>query len=103
MTILDDWGKSFFVLLSVHTLEIGFDLPSVGIAIIVSNTQNMNQLIQRIGRVIRKSNNKNSALIYVIYVEETKDKKILKMLEDSLNYQNRIKDNSKQKTISAFF
>ncbi len=102
MTILDDWGKSFFVLLSVHTLEIGFDLPSVGIAIIVSNTQNMNQLIQRIGRVIRKSNNKNSALIYVIYVEETKDKKILKMLEKSLEYQKKIKDNNKQQTISAF-
>ncbi len=48
-------------------------------------------------------NNKNSALIYVIYVEETKDKKILKMLEKSLEYQKKIKDNNKQQTISAFF
>ena len=36
----------------------------------------MNQVIQRIGRVIRKQEGKDLALIYVIYVSDTKDDKI---------------------------
>ena len=71
--ILERWGIEFFPLLSVHTLEIGFDIPQVGIAIILSNTSNINQIAQRIGRVIRKTEEKNSASIYVIYAKETKD------------------------------
>lgn len=99
--ILDKWGYTFYVLLSVHTLEIGFDIPSVSIAIIVSNSQNINQLVQRIGRVIRKSSGKTRALIYVVYVEGTKDRKILKLIESSLtDSTNR---ENKQKKISAFF
>ena len=27
--ILSEWGKEFFPLLSVHTLEIGYDVPEV--------------------------------------------------------------------------
>jgi superfamily II DNA or RNA helicase len=99
--ILDKWGTTFHVLLSVHTLEIGFDIPSVSIGIIVSNSQNINQLVQRIGRVIRKSAGKAHALIYVVYVEGTKDRKILKLIESSLN--ERTSTDNKQKKISAFF
>lgn len=99
--ILDKWGNAFYVLLSVHTLEIGFDIPSVSIAIIISNTQNIHQLVQRIGRVIRKSACKTRALIYVIYVEGTKDRKILKLIDSSLS-EKANRDN-KQKKISAFF
>ena len=51
--LLSSWGKDFYALLSVHTLEIGFDVPEVGIAIILATTSNMNQVIQRIGRVVR--------------------------------------------------
>lgn len=99
--ILDNWGTAFHVLLSVHTLEIGFDIPSVSIAIIISNTQNIHQLVQRIGRVIRKSPFKTRALIYVVYVEGTKDRKILKLIESSLN--EKANSENKQKKISAFF
>ena len=49
--ILEKWGEDFYPLLSVHTLEIGFDIPQVRIAIILSNTSNINQIAQRIGRV----------------------------------------------------
>lgn len=76
--ILDTWGKKYFPLLSVHTLEIGYDVPQVGIAIIIASTTNMNQVAQRIGRVIRKSDEKINALIYVVYVDETKDDRMLK-------------------------
>jgi superfamily II DNA or RNA helicase len=57
-------------------LEIGFDIPQVRIEIILATTSNMNQVIQRIGRVIRKQEGKDLALIYVIYVSDTNDDKI---------------------------
>ncbi|MGZ8887608.1 MAG: DEAD/DEAH box helicase, partial [Nitrososphaeraceae archaeon] len=100
--ILDSWGKNYFVLLSVHTLEIGFDIPSVSIAIIVSNTKNMHQLIQRIGRVIRKTEEKSRSLIYVVYVDETKDKDILNLVRASLP-SHSIKKPIQQDKISSYF
>ena len=75
-SILNQWGIEFYPLLSVHTLEIGFDIPQVRIEVILATTSNMNQVIQRIGRVIRKQEGKDVALIYVIYVSDTKDDKI---------------------------
>ena len=75
-SIMNQWGREFYPLLSVHTLEIGFDIPQVRIEIILATTSNMNQVIQRIGRVIRKQEGKDLALIYVIYVSDTKDDKI---------------------------
>ena len=57
-------------------MEIGFDIPQVRIEVILATTSNMNQVIQRIGRVIRKQEGKDLALIYVIYVSDTKDDKI---------------------------
>jgi len=74
--ILNQWGIEFYPLLSVHTLEIGFDIPQVRIEIILATTSNMNQVIQRIGRVIRKHEGKDLALVYVIYVTDTKDDNI---------------------------
>jgi superfamily II DNA or RNA helicase len=82
--ILEKWGNDFFPLLSVHTLEIGYDIPQVGIAIILSNTSNVNQIAQRIGRVIRKTKAKDKALIYIIFVKETKDNKIVKMVDKAV-------------------
>lgn len=75
-SILNQWGREFYPLLSVHTLEIGFDIPQVRIEVILATTSNMNQVIQRIGRVIRKQEGKDVALIYVLYVSDTKDDKI---------------------------
>lgn len=100
--ILNVWGQNFFILLSVHTLEIGFDIPSVGIAIIVSNTKNINQLIQRIGRVIRKTNEKTQSLIYVVYVDNTKDKDILALVRTSLQTHD-VQKPFKQNKISSYF
>src|SRR5918994_6878948 len=74
--IFNQWGIEFYPLLSVHTLEIGFDIPQVRIEIILATTSNMNQVVQRIGRVIRKHEGKDLALIYVIYVADTKDDNI---------------------------
>jgi len=82
--ILSVWGKTFFPLLSVHTLEIGYDVPQVGIAIIIASTSNMNQVAQRIGRVVRIAEGKEHALIYIIYVAGTKDSNVLKVVSAAI-------------------
>ncbi|MGZ5510769.1 MAG: DEAD/DEAH box helicase [Nitrososphaeraceae archaeon] len=83
-SILNQWGIEFYPLLSVHTLEIGFDIPQVRIEVILATTSNMNQVIQRIGRVIRKQEGKDVALIYVIYVLDIKDDKIHEIVKKAI-------------------
>jgi superfamily II DNA or RNA helicase len=82
--ILERWGKDYFPLLSVHTLEIGYDVPQVGIAIIIASTSNMNQIAQRIGRVVRKVDGKDEARIYVVYVNGTRDDTVLKVVRSAV-------------------
>jgi superfamily II DNA or RNA helicase len=83
--ILYQWGEDFYPLLSVHTLEIGYNVPQVRIEIILASTSNMNQVIQRIGRVIRKYEGKELALIYVVYVSETKDNNIVDLIKKTVD------------------
>ncbi|MDQ3853300.1 MAG: DEAD/DEAH box helicase family protein, partial [Thermoproteota archaeon] len=83
--VLSEWGKRFYPLLSVHTLEIGYDVPEVGIEIILATTSNMNQIVQRVGRVLRKVEGKETALVYVIYVSDSKDDNVLKCVKSAIN------------------
>jgi superfamily II DNA or RNA helicase len=87
--ILEAWGKEYYPLLSVHTLEIGYDIPEVRIAIIISNSSNFNQVAQRIGRVIRKTHTKNYALVYVIYIRDSKDSSTLRMVKSTIDFSDR--------------
>jgi superfamily II DNA or RNA helicase len=86
--ILNSWGTTFNVLLSVHTLEIGYDVPQVRIEIILATTSNINQIVQRIGRVLRKYEGKNIALIYVIYVPDTKDDHVIGVVNKAITVEN---------------
>jgi len=86
--ILSEWGKEFFPLLSVHTLEIGYDVPEVRVAIILATSSNMNQIVQRIGRTLRKTAGKDTALIYTIYLSHTHDFGILKMVRQATNIEH---------------
>jgi len=88
--ILSEWGKKFFPLLSVHTLEIGYDVPEVRVAIILATTSNMNQIVQRIGRTIRKTAGKDTALIYTIYLSYTHDFNTLKMVRQATDVGPRV-------------
>jgi superfamily II DNA or RNA helicase len=83
--LLSKWGKMFYPLLSVHTLEIGYDVPEVGIEIILATTSNMNQIVQRVGRVLRKVEGKETALVYVIYVSDSKDDSVLKCVKSAID------------------
>ena len=86
--ILNSWGIAFNVLLSVHTLEIGYDVPQVRIEIILATTSNINQIVQRIGRVLRKYEGKNIALIYVVYVPDTKDDHVIRVVNKAVTVEN---------------
>lgn len=89
--ILSEWGKRFFPLLSVHTLEIGYDVPEVRVAIILATSSNINQIVQRIGRTIRKTTGKDTALIYTIYLSYTHDFNTLRMVRRAtdIEYENK--------------
>jgi superfamily II DNA or RNA helicase len=95
--ILSQWGKEFFPLLSVHTLEIGYDVPEVRVAIILATSSNMNQIVQRIGRTIRKTERKETALIYTIYLSETHDASTLKMVRQATDVDTRGQENKDKK------
>ncbi len=90
--ILRRQGSDFFVLSSIHTLEIGYDVLDVSVEIILATTSNINQIVQRIGRIIRKDNGKFEALIYVIYVTETKYNAILNVIRKATKMRG-LKDN----------
>jgi superfamily II DNA or RNA helicase len=83
--ILSEWGKRFYPLLSVHTLEIGYDVPEVAIEIILATTSNMNQIVQRVGRVLRKVEGKESALVYVICVSDSRDDDTLACVKSAID------------------
>jgi superfamily II DNA or RNA helicase len=92
--ILGSWGVNFNVLLSVHTLEIGIDVPQVRIEIILATTSNINQIVQRIGRVLRIHEGKNIALIYVIYVPDTKDDNVIEVVQKAVEGNGDIEINN---------
>ena len=59
------------ILLCCKALDEGLDVPDADIAIVLSTTATELQRIQRIGRVIRKSNDKLPSSLYYIHVPES--------------------------------
>lgn len=92
--ILNKWGSEFNVLLSLHTLEIGYNVPQVRIEIIMATTSNINQIVQRIGRVLRKHEGKDVALIYVIYVSDTKDDNVIEAVKKAIESDSDIENHA---------
>ena len=57
-----------------------YDVPEVCVAITLASTSNMNQVVQRIGRVVRNYEGKEEALIYNVYLSNTGDVSTLNRL-----------------------
>ena len=57
------------ILVSCRALDEGFDVPSADTGIIVAGTSSVRQWIQRMGRILRKSQGKEYSKIYVIFAE----------------------------------
>jgi superfamily II DNA or RNA helicase len=76
-TILQEWGKSYRVLIAVRTLDEGVDIPDVSIGIIVATGKTIRQLTQRLGRILRPAPNKEKAIMYVVLARNTYETSIL--------------------------
>lgn len=60
-----EWFRTFGgVLVSIRCLDEGVDIPSISHALILASSQNPRQFIQRRGRVLRKSPEKDIAVIH---------------------------------------
>ena len=66
--IVDGFGKNYNVLLSVATLEIGFNVPNAGREILMASTGRLTRTEQRLGRVLRRDP-RNPDKIAKVYVE----------------------------------
>ena len=66
--IVDGFGRDYSVLLSVGTLEVGFNVPNASREIIMANTGSLTRTEQRLGRVLRRDP-RNADKIAKVYVE----------------------------------
>ncbi len=61
--------RSINILVTCKALDEGFDVPAAETGIIVAGTSSVRQWIQRMGRILRRSPNKEYSKIYVIFAE----------------------------------
>jgi RNA polymerase primary sigma factor len=73
--MIEEWRNGKFrIICSVKALDEGIDCPSATIAIAVSGTSVKRQFVQRLGRVLRKQEDKKAKL-YQLYIPGTVDEK----------------------------
>ena len=61
------------ILVSCRCLDEGIDVPDAGIGIVMSSSAVERQRVQRLGRVIRRTDGKQAACLYYIYIRESTD------------------------------
>lgn len=112
------------ILVSCRALDEGFDVPETNIGIIYSSTSVERQRIQRLGRILRRSEQKATASLYYLFVEDTveeeglfpekiADSKTVPLSfsnetglfeqEDYENYADKIMENLKEKGCTEDF
>ena len=76
------------MLCTTKALNQGFNVPDVGIGIIVGLDSKSLPMIQRVGRLLRKSEDKVGR-IYVLYVKNSQEETWLNKAVSTLNNVNR--------------
>ena len=72
------------ILVSCRCLDEGIDVPDANIGIVMSSSAVERQRVQRLGRVIRRTDRKQTACLYYIYIREsTDDASYLPRLEEN--------------------
>jgi superfamily II DNA or RNA helicase len=61
------------VLITVRCLDEGMNIPEVEIGIIVGGSSVKRQMIQRLGRILRKINKEKKTILYQLYTAGTKE------------------------------
>ncbi len=85
--ILENFGKTFSVIGTVHTLDLGYDVPDIKHGIVVASNKNETTIVQRIGRVVRKAEGKTMSKIYVIYAKGTHEFQLFQKIKDAVREQ----------------
>lgn len=67
---------AFDVLVTCRALDEGLNVPETEIAVIASSTASTRQRIQRLGRVLRRTATKDSAVVYTIYASEMEKERL---------------------------
>ena len=68
--ILEDFSKGKYnCLVAMHCLDEGVDIPSASKAILLCNSTNPREFVQRLGRVLRRYPGKNKADIYDLIIK----------------------------------
>jgi len=65
------------VLLTCRVLDEGIDIPDIDSAVLVASTQKRRQRIQRIGRVLRKTEDAPNPVVVTLYVPLTGDERVV--------------------------
>jgi superfamily II DNA or RNA helicase len=73
-------------LVASHVLNEGVDVPAASIAIILSGTGSKREYIQRLGRILRKGENKQ-AILYELVAKNTSEEGTSKRRKGQDNYQ----------------
>lgn len=76
---------SIRILIACKAIDEGIDVPDASVGIIMSGTSTQRQRIQRLGRIVRKNNDKNSASLYYLHIEESSEDSCY--LPDSKEYR----------------
>lgn len=74
------------ILVTCRALDEGLNVPDAAIGIIASSSSVERQHIQRLGRILRRSDNKGLSVLYYIYTESTVENPIF-LSDSSIVYQ----------------
>ncbi|MBF2090368.1 MAG: DEAD/DEAH box helicase family protein [Synechococcales cyanobacterium K44_A2020_017] len=66
------------ILVASHVLNEGVDVPEASIAILLSGTGSSREYIQRLGRILRRSDGQKHAILYEVIAEETAEEGVSK-------------------------
>jgi len=82
--ILENFGKTFSVIGTVHTLDLGYDVPNIRHGIVIASNKNETTIVQRIGRVVRKAEGKALSKIYVVYAKGTHESDLYMRIKNAI-------------------
>jgi superfamily II DNA or RNA helicase len=68
---------SISVLVTVQTLEEGVDVPDADLAVIVASSKQRRQMIQRMGRIMRRKADGRDARFLLLYVKGTDEDPVM--------------------------
>ena len=71
-------------LVAMHCLDEGVDVPSASRAILMCNSTNPREFIQRVGRIIRRDKNKSKAEIYDMIIKPSKTNQEFYQIEQNI-------------------